>query len=92
MSVANGVATVTEEISAYKTLGYFARLNYDYDGKYLLEVSGRYDGSSRFAPGCRWGILSFCLCRLAHESGEILGRYAGMVEQLETPRVIWFAG
>lgn len=57
MSVANGVATVTEEISAYKTLGYFARLNYDYDGKYLLEVSGRYDGSSRFAPGCRWGFF-----------------------------------
>lgn len=57
MSVANGVATVTESISAYKTLGYFARLNYDYDGKYLLEVSGRYDGSSRFAPGSRWGFF-----------------------------------
>lgn len=26
----------------------FGRLNYDYDGKYLLEVNGRADGSSRF--------------------------------------------
>jgi len=29
-------------------VGTFARLNYIYDGKYLLEVNGRYDGSSRF--------------------------------------------
>jgi TonB-linked SusC/RagA family outer membrane protein len=27
---------------------YFARLNYAFDQKYLLEVNGRYDGSSRF--------------------------------------------
>ena len=27
---------------------YFARLNYDFGGKYLLEVNGRYDGSSKF--------------------------------------------
>ena len=29
--------------------GYFARVNYDYDGKYLLELTGRYDGTSRFS-------------------------------------------
>ena len=38
----------------YKTAGYFARLNYDYKGRYLLEVNGRYDGSSRFLRGSRW--------------------------------------
>ncbi|MGM9790896.1 MAG: SusC/RagA family TonB-linked outer membrane protein [Candidatus Cryptobacteroides sp.] len=38
-------------------LGFFARANYDYKGRYLLEVSGRYDGSSRFAPGHRWGFF-----------------------------------
>ena len=36
---------------------YFGRLNYDYDGKYLLEATFRYDGSSRFAPGNRWGFF-----------------------------------
>lgn len=46
-----------ETNSAYRTLGFFARVNYDYKGKYLLEVSGRYDGSSRFAPGHRWGLF-----------------------------------
>jgi len=36
---------------------YFGRLNYDFDGKYLLEASFRYDGSSRFANGHRWGFF-----------------------------------
>ena len=38
----------------YKLAGYFARLNYDYKGRYLLELNGRYDGSSRFLRGSRW--------------------------------------
>lgn len=57
MSVATGDAIVTEEISQYRTLGYFARANYDYMGKYLLEVSGRFDASSRFAAADRWGFF-----------------------------------
>lgn len=38
----------------YKTAGYFARLNYDWRGRYLLELNARYDGSSRFLQGSRW--------------------------------------
>lgn len=34
--------------------GFIGRLNYDYKGKYLLEVQGRRDGSSRFAEGAKW--------------------------------------
>ena len=41
----------------YALMGYFARLNYDYKGKYLVELSGRYDGTSRFARGQRWGFF-----------------------------------
>ncbi|MHC2992751.1 TonB-dependent receptor [Pontibacter sp. HJ8] len=37
--------------------GYFGRFNYDYDGKYLLEVNTRYDGSSRFPNESRWGLF-----------------------------------
>lgn len=36
-------------------LSYYARLNYSYDSKYLLSVSVRRDGSSRFSPENRWG-------------------------------------
>ena len=45
------------EQSEYALLGFFGRINYDYKGRYLLEVSGRYDGSSRFASGHRWGFF-----------------------------------
>lgn len=38
-------------------LGLVSRLSYDYKVKYFLEVSSRYDGSSRFAPGKRWGFF-----------------------------------
>ena len=43
--------------SEYALLGFFGRINYDYKGRYLLEVSGRYDGTSRFAKGSRWGLF-----------------------------------
>ncbi|MFB9108678.1 SusC/RagA family TonB-linked outer membrane protein [Flavobacterium gyeonganense] len=36
-------------------LGYIARINYDYDDKYLFAVSGRRDGSSRFGANKRFG-------------------------------------
>jgi TonB-linked SusC/RagA family outer membrane protein len=36
---------------------YFGRVNYNYEGKYLLEGIFRTDGSSRFAAGHRWGFF-----------------------------------
>ena len=38
-------------------LGYMGRFNYDFAGKYLLELSGRYDGSWKFPPDHRWGFF-----------------------------------
>ncbi len=38
-------------------LSWFGRINYDYAGKYLLEANLRYDGTSRFARGKRWGTF-----------------------------------
>jgi TonB-linked SusC/RagA family outer membrane protein len=35
--------------------GYFARLNYNFNNKYYLNLSARRDGSSIFAPESRWG-------------------------------------
>lgn len=43
--------------SEWGTAGYFARLNYDYKGIYLLELNGRYDGSSRFPSSDRWAFF-----------------------------------
>ncbi len=36
---------------------YFGRVSYDYDQKYLAEAQFRYDGSSRFADGNRFGFF-----------------------------------
>ncbi|MCD8313347.1 MAG: TonB-dependent receptor [Bacteroidales bacterium] len=37
--------------------GVFARINYDYKGKYLVELNGRYDGSSKFSKGSRYAFF-----------------------------------
>ncbi len=39
----------------YATQGILAQAKYDYDNKYYVSASYRRDGSSRFAPGHRWG-------------------------------------
>jgi len=38
-------------------IGYIGKINYDYNGKYLLELLGRYDGSWKFPPNDRWGFF-----------------------------------
>ena len=48
-SLMNGVAeNPTAGGNAWSYVGAFYRVNYGYKGKYLVEVSGRYDGSSKF--------------------------------------------
>ncbi|HLP36155.1 TonB-dependent receptor [Lacibacter sp.] len=38
-------------------LSYFARANYKFNDRYLLALSGRYDGSSRFGANNRYGFF-----------------------------------
>jgi len=58
-SINGSVGTINggDNFSSYAVAGYFGRLNYDYKGRYLLEATGRYDGSSRFPPGNRFGFF-----------------------------------
>jgi TonB-linked SusC/RagA family outer membrane protein len=41
----------------WATLGYFGRINYAYKDKYLLELNGRYDGSSSFPLNNQWAFF-----------------------------------
>ncbi|GIM61723.1 SusC/RagA family TonB-linked outer membrane protein [Capnocytophaga canis] len=52
-----GDKVITDSRYGWATRGIFGRINYDYDGRYLLEINGRYDGSSRFAKANRWGFF-----------------------------------
>jgi TonB-linked SusC/RagA family outer membrane protein len=53
------IATATNSGSHWDwaMLSYFGRLNYNFQERYLLELNGRYDGSSRFMKDQRWGFF-----------------------------------
>jgi TonB-linked SusC/RagA family outer membrane protein len=48
---------VADNYIDYSSRGVFGRFNYDYQGKYLIQANGRYDGSSKFPSGHQWGFF-----------------------------------
>lgn len=46
-----------DSFNEFSILGFFGRLNYTYKERYLLELSGRADASSKFPRGSRWGFF-----------------------------------
>jgi TonB-linked SusC/RagA family outer membrane protein len=42
---------------AWTMLSWYSRLNYNFRERYLLELNGRWDASSRFMKGHRWGFF-----------------------------------
>ncbi len=57
IALATGEAKVGEQFADWAINGYFYRLNYTYDNKYIVELNGRYDGSSRFPEHRRYGFF-----------------------------------
>ena len=57
MSSGTGTIKATDSYSEYAIRGGFFRVNYNYLDKYLLEVNGRYDGSSKFPKSSRYGFF-----------------------------------
>ena len=43
--------------SQNRLASYFSRVNYDFAGKYILSATLRYDGTSAFAPGYKFGFF-----------------------------------
>ncbi|ANH80288.1 SusC/RagA family protein [Niabella ginsenosidivorans] len=56
LALGNSV-TATGGYNKYRTSGLFYRLNYIYAERYLFEVNGRYDGSSKFPGNEQWGFF-----------------------------------
>lgn len=52
-----GAATITATNNTvpYKYVGAYGRVGYIYDQKYILNITGRIDGSSNFGPGKQYG-------------------------------------
>ena len=49
--------TAVNNYSQYRFQGYFARVNYKWNQKYIVNLAGRIDGSSRFKPGDQFGTF-----------------------------------
>lgn len=58
-SLGSGTSTLkaTDSYNEYSVRGGFFRVNYNYMDRYLLEVNGRYDGSSKFPKDSRFGFF-----------------------------------
>jgi TonB-linked SusC/RagA family outer membrane protein len=56
-STSTSPRTLSTPYIGSKNMAYAARANYNFAGKYLLTVTGRYDGSSRLATGKKWDFF-----------------------------------
>lgn len=57
ISAASSITGATDLNTGWGLVSFIGRANYAYDSKYLVSVSARYDGSSRFDPSGRWGLF-----------------------------------
>ena len=57
LALTNDYYTSSHSHSHTGSAGFFGRINYDYKGIYLLELNGRYDGSSKFPSGDQWAFF-----------------------------------
>jgi TonB-linked SusC/RagA family outer membrane protein len=54
-ALTDGEADMDSGRSSWTLIGYFGRVNYTYDDRYLLSASFRYEGDSRFGTNNEWG-------------------------------------
>lgn len=57
LSIGVGAQTNNQELKHWANVGTFIRANYNYKEKYLIEFNARYDGSSKFQRGDRFGFF-----------------------------------
>lgn len=57
LDFANGLATVYSYATENKLVAFFGRANFNIDDTYLLSLSSRYEGSTRFGENNKWGLF-----------------------------------
>lgn len=57
LNLASGDKNLNGSETHWAINGFFARINYNYKQRYLVEMNGRYDGSSRFKKGERYAFF-----------------------------------
>ena len=56
-ALTEGKARMGSDKSSYKVIGFFSRLNYSWQNRFLLMGSLRYEGNSRFGSAHKWGFF-----------------------------------
>lgn len=67
-ALTDGEAAIESSKQRWKLIGFFGRVNYNYDNRYLLMASLRYEGNSKFGENHKWG--SFPAVSLGWRIGE----------------------
>jgi TonB-linked SusC/RagA family outer membrane protein len=57
LDLANGLSTVYTYANSNKLVAFFGRANFNLDDTYLLSLSARYEGSTRFGANNKWGLF-----------------------------------
>jgi TonB-dependent starch-binding outer membrane protein SusC len=57
LDFANGLATVSSFANSNRLVAFFGRANFNLEDTYLLSLSARYEGSSRFGANNKWGLF-----------------------------------
>ncbi len=57
IGAATQVGSISSDKSQWRLNSWLGRINYKFDNRYLLTVSARADGSSRFGKSNRWGFF-----------------------------------
>ncbi len=57
LNTGTGKKNTWDGTDEWMNMGCFGRLNYNYKERYLFEVNARYDGTSKFPKGKRWGFF-----------------------------------
>ncbi len=81
-ALVSGQAGMSSNKTDYKLVGFFGRLNYDWQNRFLLSGSVRHEGNSRFGAGNKWGVFPAVSAgwRLSEEA--IVKKYLPFVSDL----------
>nr|WKN35389.1 TonB-dependent receptor [Tunicatimonas sp. TK19036] len=56
-ALSRGEAPISSSKSSYKLIGFFGRVNYTFDNRYMIMASVRREGSSKFGANHKWGTF-----------------------------------
>nr|WP_294874791.1 TonB-dependent receptor [uncultured Pedobacter sp.] len=83
LGLTTGDPTIGTSYKAYGTNSVFSRLNYTFKDRYILEGTGRYDGSSRFPTKSRWGFFPSASLAWIASSEEFIKPLAPVLSTLK---------